>query len=310
MRRARHLLVAVVVLSCYGTVVRAAEIGSAGALFLRLGVGGRASGMGEAYTAVAKDASAVYWNPGAMAAVLGTHFLFMHDEYLQSIRLEQLAISHETDWGTFGLSFTGVYMDEMDRYEDVPSAIPLGTFTAWDASFGVAYSRYIIPNLSAGVTAKLVYENIDESTANGFAFDAGLYHISRIPGVKFAAVIANLGKPIKFEDDNFQGQEVELPRAGKLGASYEKRFSAIDTDVLATFDLVLPNDDDARQHIGLELGYLERVFVRGGFKGGYDSQGPTFGAGIAYREFFVDYAVLFFDNDLGDSHRFSLALRF
>jgi len=59
---------------------------------------GRAGvGMGEAFTAVAEDASAVYWNPAAMSPVLGTNILLMHNEYMQSIRLEQVAITHETD---------------------------------------------------------------------------------------------------------------------------------------------------------------------------------------------------------------------
>ncbi len=45
--------------------VRAGEAGTAGALFLRTGLGARAAGMGEAFTAVAVDASSIYWNPAA-----------------------------------------------------------------------------------------------------------------------------------------------------------------------------------------------------------------------------------------------------
>jgi len=87
---------------------RAGDPGSAGALFLRLGMGGRATGMGEAFTAVAVDASSAYWNPAAMSPVLGTNVMFMHNEYLMSMRLEQLYLTHETEYGTFGVGFTGL----------------------------------------------------------------------------------------------------------------------------------------------------------------------------------------------------------
>ncbi len=287
----------------------AGEPGDSGALFLRFGMGARASGMGEAFIGVAKDASAVYWNPGAMSAVLGTHAMFMHNEYLQSIRLEQAAVTHETDYGTLGVAFTSLYMGEMDRYEDVPSAVPLGTFSAYDVSFTVAFSRYVLPDLSAGVAVKAIYENIDEATAKGFAFDAGLYHISRIPGVRFAAVVANVGTPLKFEDDRFVGTEFNLPRVFKIGASYERKLPELRSAVLATCDLVLPNDGNAKQHIGAEYGYLRKLFLRAGFKAGYDSQGATFGTGVRYGKFSFDYAVLLVSNDLGDSHRFGLRLR-
>jgi len=298
--------------------VSAGSIGESGALFLRMGMGARASGMGEAFTAVAEDASSVYWNPGAMAPVLGTNMVLMHNEYFQSIRLEQAAITHETGWGTFGLSFTGLYMDDMDRYND--AGLLQGAFSAFDVSFALGYSRYIIPNLAAGLSVKTIHENIDDVTANGWAVDAGLYHVSRVEGLMLAAVVTNLGKPMKFEDNRFTGDEFALPRTMKLGASYRRGVEALRGDVLAVLDLVFPNDSDTpsgvdqdsaskfRQHIGIEYGYMKRLFLRAGFKAGYESQGATFGLGVNYRQFGFDYAMLFVDNDLGDSHRFALTL--
>ncbi|UCG52539.1 MAG: PorV/PorQ family protein [Candidatus Latescibacterota bacterium] len=320
MRRIPHLMFALLILLT-PTHSKAGDAGDAGALFLRMGMGGRATGMGEAFTAVAKDASALYWNPGAMSAVLGTEIMFMHSEYFQSLRLEQLALTHETEYGTIGLGFTGLYMDEMDRYEDIPSAIPLGTFSAYDVAFTVAFSRYVIPNLSVGVAVKPVYQKIDETTATGVAFDAGLYHVSMIPGVKFAAVITNVGPPMKFEEE-----EYALPRTIKLGASYERDIPSLKSDVLVTLDVIFPNDassvddpfDDtnvdilgeiSKEHFGLEWVYSRMLFLRTGFKSGYDSQGATVGLGVRYQQFMLDYGVLFGSNDLGDSHRISLSLR-
>jgi hypothetical protein len=283
----------------------AGEAGSAKAEFLRFGMGARASGMGEAYIAVAEDASSVFWNPGAMAPVLGTHLTLAHNEYFISLRYEQAAVTHETEWGTLGFMFTGLYMDDMERRDDVPSDVPLGTFGAYDLAFAAAYSRYIVPNLSAGISLKTIYQRIDESSASGFAFDAGLYHVSRIPGVKFAAVAANLGTPMKFESE-----EYALPRYVRVGGSYEREVAAIDGRLLFTLDAMFPNDDDVREHIGGEYSYRRMLSLRAGYKAGYDSQGATFGFGVLYREIAFDYAFLPISNDLGDNHRFGLGFSF
>lgn len=303
MRKFLGLVLTLAGISCAATAF-AGDPGDSGALFLRVGMGARASAMGEAFIGVAEDASAVYWNPAAMGALLGTRAMFTHNEYFQSVRLEQIALTHETDYGTFGLSFTGLYMDEMDRYSDIPSEAPLGTFSAYDVSFSVAYARYLLPNLAAGIAVKPIHQKIDQETATGFAFDVGLYHVSRIPGVKFAAVAANVGSPMKFITE-----EYALPRQLKVGASFERRIPSLKGAVLATFDVVYPNDGDLREHLGAEYGYDDRLYLRAGYKAGYESQGAAFGIGVRLRQFDVDYGYMVDRNDLGESHRISLSLR-
>ena len=51
-------VITLLILSLFAPVVFAGSAGDAGALFLRIGMGGKAAGMGEAFTAVAEDASA------------------------------------------------------------------------------------------------------------------------------------------------------------------------------------------------------------------------------------------------------------
>lgn len=303
MRRLNGLLIAL--LTVVPATASAGVAGDAGALFLRFGLGARASGMGEAYAAVAQDASSVFFNPGAIPAVLGTQITLAHNEYFQSLRFEQAAITHETDWGTFGFMFTGLYMDDMDRYEDFPSAVPLGQFGAYDVAFAVAYGRYIIPNVALGISLKPIYQRIDELSATGFAVDAGIYHVSQIPGVTLGASVSNLGTPMKFE-----AEEYALPRYARIGGAYEREVAMLDGRIMATVDALFPNDDDVRTHIGAEYSYRRMVAIRGGYKAGYTSQGATFGLGVVYRDIAIDYAFLPVDNDLGDSHRFGLGFSF
>ena len=43
------------------------KVGTSAAPFLGINIGGAASSMGGAYVSMARDASAIYWNPGAMS---------------------------------------------------------------------------------------------------------------------------------------------------------------------------------------------------------------------------------------------------
>ncbi len=292
---------------------QANDAGYAGSTFLRIGFGARASAMGEAYTAVAEDASAIYWNPGAMSAVLGTNLSLAHTEYFASLRVEQAAVTHEATWGTIGFMFTGLYMDAMERYEDTPS-MPLGTFSAYDVAVAVAYSRYIVPNLSAGISVKPVYERIDELTASGIAFDIGLYHVSKVRGLKMAAVASNIGTPMKFDQEEFA-----LPRSIKVGGSYEREVAVLEGRVLFTADAVFPNDGDASGRLGAEYAFRRLVALRAGYRAfllpsedsevGYSALRATFGAGFWWRDIAVDYAFLPSDQ-LGDNHRFGVGFSF
>jgi len=301
----RKTAILMVLLSLVPAAAHAGDPGSAGVPFLRVGMGARAAAMGDAYAAIAEDASTVYWNPGAMPAVLGTHVSLTHTEYFLSMRLEHAAVTHETKWGTFGFSFTGLYMDDMERYDEVASALPVGYFGAYDASFAVAYGRYLFPNVAVGLSVKPIWERIDELSADGIAVDAGIFHVSRVRGLNLAAVVGNVGPPMKFVEEEFA-----LPRYVRVGGSYEREITSLEGRLLLAFDLMFPNDDDMRQHIGAEYAYRRMVALRAGYKGGFDSQGATFGLGVMWRNLDVDYAFLPVSNDIGDTHRMGIGLSF
>ena len=54
----------------------------AAVLFLMISPGARASGMGEAFVALADDATAVFWNPAGLAFQQGKEITLMHANWL------------------------------------------------------------------------------------------------------------------------------------------------------------------------------------------------------------------------------------
>lgn len=279
----------------------AGEAGTSGFLFLRLGNGARAGAMGEAFTAVADDATSMYYNPAGMANVDGVDLNVTHSEWLVDMRFEQVSVVNEMLGGAVGLNFTGVYYGAMDRYPDYPALVPDGTFSPYDLSFAAGYAMDVLPNLSAGVTGKLIYEKIDFESATGWAVDVGLLHRSMIEGLTLAASMLNLGPKAKFVEEKFYP-----PFQIRGGAAYRYDAAWMKGNVVLATDAVFPNDGTAKLHVGMEYNYGNIVSVRAGYKANYEMQGPTFGFGVVYRSLRFDYAFMPIENVLGDVHRLSI----
>ncbi len=281
----------------------AGEPGSSGFTFLRLGNGARAGGMGEAFTAVADDATSIYWNPAGMAAVEEVELNLTHNEWLMGIRFEQATVVNEMWGGAAGLSFTGLYYGSLDRYGDYPSLTPDGTFSPYDMALSFGYARDIIPNVALGAAFKIIYSKIDFESATGYAFDLGVTHRTKIEGLILAAAMLNLGPQTSFVEEKFYP-----PFQLRLGGAYEIRKEALHGGLILAADVVFPNDNDAKAHFGLEYAYQRLLMLRLGYKNGYDVQGATMGAGIVWNSLRFDYAYMPIDYDLGDAHRFSLTV--
>src|ERR1700722_16563284 len=77
-----------------------AAAGYTSANFLKLGMGARAIGMANSFTAVADDSTAIYWNPAGLDQAWGTQLSLTHSEYLQGVKIDFLSLSQS--WGDDG----------------------------------------------------------------------------------------------------------------------------------------------------------------------------------------------------------------
>ncbi len=300
-------------------VAAAYEPGTSGLLFLRLGVGERAAAMGEAYTALADDATALYWNPAGLAYLENTQVHLMHNEWLSSVRQEYAGVAHATESGGWALGFTGLSMDEIERRDaDIPTSDPLGHFSAFDIAVHLGYGRMMPRDMAAGIAVKWIYSRLDEANAKGFLVDLGLRHQTTIPGLTLGAALLNFGGTFKYIDEEFDapltikfGGALELPGEnfgpGQIRLAYDLLLLS-DSDTSSDASLGTSKELNARHHFGVEYDYDGRAALRAGYKSGYDSQGLSFGGGLRWRQFVFDYAFLAVDNDLGNSHRMGLSL--
>ena len=278
------------------------EAETAGASFLKFGMGARAVGMGEAFTAVSGDIYSAYWNPSGLSNLDGVWATFMHNRWFQDISTEFFASAFSLSKNTFAFSFTINSVSDIERRETATTE-PLSYFDARQVALGVSWARELVPKIDLGFTFKWLYEKIDVHTASGIAFDLGGIYSLR-PDVNLGATILNLGPKMKFEK-----QKYSLPLLYKVGAVYSKKESRLDGHFNVALDLVKPQDDPLRVHTGAEYDFPQNFTLRLGYEFGYDEKGFTFGLGFKIRKYGIDYAFVPYSSDLGNTHRISFNVK-
>lgn len=307
----KHVRVASVALLLAGSILARGDAsagtpGDAGMLSLRMGVGAREAGMGEAGVASSRGPSAVFWNPANnIFADVRTQLMLQHNRYLSLFNHEAAAVAHRVGPGILGFSFMGFYSDAIERKtEEAGVDIFEGTFKPYDVAFGLSYAHPLGGNFAAAAGAKLVYEKIDFYADTGFAFDLFLTHKAAIEGLTFAASVTNLGGRMNLKDEPF-----DLPTAARLGAAWAPAAGFMHGKVTFTGDILMPRDTTEKAHLGLEYRLVPELALRAGSRLNYDAQGMTAGLGFKVGMLALDYAYQdMTEEGFDDGHKISLDL--
>ncbi|MCX5800246.1 MAG: PorV/PorQ family protein [Candidatus Eisenbacteria bacterium] len=271
-----------------------------GLSFLKIGVGARAAAMGSAQVAVAADATSLYWNPAGLAFVDGWNLHVSHNEWLQDMRYEYLAAAKR--WGRhgLGLSFSGLYMDELDRYDETGRY--LGGFGFYDIAVTGGWGMTVKPGVYVGSSVRMLVEQIDDVTARGFAMDFGARYETPVPNLSLGAGIFNVGPKMKFDVEEF-----DIPRTISCGAAYTLPLAQWSGSLLMAADLVSYRGEDVKTHVGAEYNFRNLASVAVGYKFGYDVEGFSAGVGVSRGSLSLGYAYSAVGSELGDAHRVSLS---
>lgn len=301
----RHALLWIALCLFFCPDAGVAGAGRTGLSFLKLGVGARAAGFGDAYTAIVDDATAVYWNPAAMTAVAGADAAFIHTRWFQDISHEFLGAVVSNGVSAVGFGFTLMSVDGIERRTDIPTEQPLGTFDAHDLAVSGSYARVIRETVSVGVTVKAVSEKILFDTASGVAFDIGVRYRTPYEGVTVGGALKNVGPELSFVREAF-----DLPRAVRIGVGYVPAYAPLQRRVLLSADIGKFRHEPVRLNLGGEYAYADRVSVTAGYQTRHDEAGFSAGFGVRHRQFRLHYAFAPFGAGLGTAHRFALGVRF
>lgn len=260
-----------------------------------------AAGFGEAYSTLANDASAAFWNPAGLAQLESFSFTGVSATALQYDRNFSAAnIAYHVDGiGTFAIGATQSGVKDIQRRDN--QGVHTGNFDNTNLVFGLSYARMITENISFGITGRFINQDLHVQVDNGYSADVGVRYDQEMfsVGVVFQSMVGKVGPN-------------ELPRSFRLGASLRPVGGLI-----ASTDLVLDDmeDTNARSYANIGAGYEIEIsdiilIPRAGLHDGAPAFGGGIGFGLNNLVIRVDYAFVNEPSNLfGTSHRVGLVIR-
>jgi len=308
MRKTGHLILIIVTLSALLMGGSNDNAGYAGA-FLRMGLGARASAMGNSGVALAEDGFGIYYNPAGLAFMREKHvaltysFLSLDRQFHftgVSIPLEPragigVAWLHAGVKNIEGRTLTGQVDEIYETGEDV---------------FFISFANAFHPKLSAGLNFKILRNQMLDISATGLGFDIGFLY----------RPLEWLAAGVQFKDllSGYTWNTQEL--FDEEGGNYTEHFLQVVKFGLAvrpvpqlaiSGDVEVSEENIWQTYFGTEYVYQNLAYLRVGM----NNQSPTFGAGLAYGFLAnintqLDYALLLGMAGAGPTHIFSWQFKF
>jgi hypothetical protein len=281
------------------------NVGNRSAEFLTIPVGARAVALGNAYTALADDITAVYWNPAGLAFMEQSQSFFTYIDMPLDASMTYAAAGVPVFEGQ-GTMAGFVQVMNFGELEQTTVISPNGTGIMWDSfSFagGMSYAHNFSDRFAAGFTLKGIHENIADQSASAFAMDFGSnYHTTfRGKTIRLAFMVQNMGTPLQFGGSKLnvlidpperEGEDpgevppsnpreatlittaFQLPTIFKAGLAYDLLSGNGSTDAswVVTGEFWQPNNQEATVSAGSEYtrrigeeGSTSAVSLRGGY---------------------------------------------
>lgn len=312
-------------------------VGAAGTVsspYLELPMGARGTGMGEAFSGIANDVNALYYNPAGLTAMDATQVQLMHLEGFGGIHYENLGMAVPAEsvgldvWGTVGLSYTLVAIDDTPKTRetspgsgiyDTAYAANDFEFTAGASVVTLSYAWQATKMYSIGATFKAINEKVDTANGWGLAGDVGLLTRPEvISGLSAGLTLQNVGSS--------PDQGASLPSDLRVGLGYDWKSpftgEAMEDKLLLGWDViapVVPVDGPWRTAFGFEYSrWFDSAFtaLRAGYQvsqGITEMNGLTLGGGLGTElpgaDLNLDYAWVPF-GELGNMQRISVSAIF
>jgi hypothetical protein len=221
---------------------KASAQGESAVPFLLIAPNSRAAGIGESGTGTVDDASAIFWNPGALAFLAGSELSITHANWLPQFQQSDLFYDHlnyrqriDEIGGTIGASVTYLNLGEFVRTANDPT--PLDRWKAYEYAVTVGYATKASDDLGIGLNLRLIHSSLSPigagqeqgaGVATSVSGDIALMYrpaVLNVPligdlGKKFSLGLdlSNLGPKMSYID---RAQADPLPTNLRLGLGYK-----------------------------------------------------------------------------------------
>lgn len=311
--------------------------------FILLGSGVRPLGMGGAFSAVADNGSAIYWNASGIAQITDIEAEFMHAFLFDNLAAYDffsfcIPLPAST---TIGVSFTQLSVDNIPMFDEKwlknsnvfirssnvdlqLTGTPDGYFTSSDQLFEFAFAKnfsriadlgwelFDLPiDYYIGGVFKYIKRDIYENVGTGMGLDASFMIrtdfglLTEVPWLGKIKFAFNLQdiSGTKITWDTRSKHVDEIVTTPRFGLALDQPVQFIDSNVILAYDW--SDVYEYLNHLGLEFTYKKVLSVRSGLYNNHF----TAGLGFSYRQFTINYALIT-HADLGNSHRIGVVAKF
>ncbi|MGQ0560684.1 MAG: PorV/PorQ family protein [Gemmatimonadota bacterium] len=291
------------------------RFGGTSAVFLTLPSDARGAALGGAFAALTNDISAVFYNPAGLALMGTSQAMFSYTSYIADTRHVAGAIGWSLrggEWG-LGVSVSNFGFDDQPVFTEDAQDGNGETYSVSSTAVGITSSLQFSDRFSAGITGRLVTDQLARATATGFTVDFGTNYHGEVAGrpLRASFIIMNYGtsfthsgpvlntavEPIdgsmNVEDQpaEFRTSAFEPPTQFRVGVAYDVLAGASNRLSLLS-EFYQPNDADAGVGVGAEwaasLSSGVSAALRGSFNFAGDNRDSDVSTGFAQSAFASD----------------------
>jgi len=265
--------------------------------FLNFGTGGRAFALGGAYSGIAEDVTASYYNSGALGVLQYKELMASHSILWLDTSYSFVAYAHPfLDKGCLGFNIVRLYSGGAERRDE--NNVPQGNFDHSKTALNIGYGKELFRNLYLGINGKVINSILDTSSLYYLSFDvAGYYKVNHVLslGVNFQNLV-----PLVVGDTDDR-----IPLNFRFGFGYK----VFGDRLLISLDLNKNSEHSGDIVDFYCVGFESKILKFLDLRIGKNSQETTAGLGFNYRHYNFDYAVALHEY-LGLSHRASFGVKF
>ena len=280
------------------------------------GAGAKALALGRTFVALSDDVSAIYWNPAGLFNLNKKTVSIFYSKLFYDTFYGFLGYVHPTaDYGTLGIAVLSLYTGGISAYDN--DSFYINDFSNTKMKILVGYANKLpwIP-LVLGLNFKMNISSLNNESATAINMDIGLqYNLLKpdlkaialsghksiddefVLGLVFKNIFFKTGTRLNLEEDE---ENFEI----KIGGTYLHWMSQ-GFSIRGLLDLHFHEQRSMQFSLGLESRIYDKYFIRTGYI--LDS-GLSFGAGILYSQWQLDYALTF--RPLGATHNMSITWEF
>ncbi|HOW89715.1 MAG TPA: PorV/PorQ family protein [Elusimicrobiales bacterium] len=288
--------------------------GTSSAQFLKLATGARGVALGEAFSALSDDSSALDWNPAGLIKINRRSATLMHSPYLASTYLDFFSYAERAgEMGSWGMSVKYMNYGKITRTDT--AGIETGNITPYEVALNVGFAAYITgfnkdpeERFVLGATGKVVRSELMSSDST-VSSDLGiLFPYFFENRFQLAISAQNIMGTLRYDINKYP-----LPLILRLGS-----VTRMGDNFLMTADIVGPRDNTPFLAMGGEFSAAFSKNLSFALRAGGNTRALSdlkglrniaLGGGFRYSSWSLDYSFSPF-GDLGSVHRISAGLNY